>query len=183
MGEYPNLGVVKNRMTIYGMTLGRPTRCQNGYVSVEAEGEQMWNGLVQAMDNPEWAKEEWCQDAESRGKNLGKVLSLVQEWTMNHTKEEIERKLQELGCPAAPVNTTEDLLNSGQFKARGFFVELEHSETGRLKYPGAPFKCSETPWKVTRPAPLLGEHNEEVYCKRLGYTKQDLVRMRQAGII
>ncbi len=183
IGEYPNLGEVEDRTTIYKMTLGWPTLCRNGFISLEAAEDHMWNGLVQAMGNPEWANEEWCRDSENRRKNFAKVLSLVQEWTVNRTKEEIEHKLQELGCPAAPINTTEDLVNSEQFKSREFFVDLEHSQAGKLRYPGAPFKFLETPWKVSRPSPLLGEHNEEIYCKRLGYSKQDLDKMRQAGVI
>ncbi|MFC1896771.1 CaiB/BaiF CoA transferase family protein [Thermodesulfobacteriota bacterium] len=183
LGEYPNLGLVENRMTVYGRTLGRPTRCKDGYVSVEPAMEHMWNGLVKAMDNPEWAKEDWCRDAETRGKNLKKLWPRVQEWTLKHTKKEIETRAQAFGCPAAPINTAEDIANSEQFREREFFVDIDHPEAGSLTYPGAPCKFSKTPWKVARPAPLLGEHNEDIYCNRLGYGKQDLVKMREAGVI
>ncbi|MDD5038437.1 MAG: CoA transferase, partial [Dehalococcoidales bacterium] len=66
---------------------------------------------------------------------------------------------------------------------RGFFVDVDHPEAGRIKLPGLPYIMSQTPWQVNRPAPLLGQHNEEVFCQRLGYSKQDLVRMRQSGVI
>ena len=51
-----------------------------------------------------------------------------------------------------------------------------------MKYPGAPFGMGETPWQSAR-APLLGEHNEEIYCGRLGYGKGDLARLSQRGVI
>ena len=70
-----------------------------------------------------------------------------------------------------------------QLTARDFFIEIEHPEAGTLKYPGAPYKLSATPWRMKSPAPLLGEGNEYVYCQTLGYTRQDLVKMRQAGVI
>ena len=61
-------------------------------------------------------------------------------------------------------------------------MEVDHPAAGRVKYPGAPFKMMETPWEIRRPAPLLGQHNEEVMGE-LGYTKEDLVRLREQGVI
>ncbi|MBE0481716.1 MAG: CoA transferase, partial [Dehalococcoidia bacterium] len=59
----------------------------------------------------------------------------------------------------------------------------DHPSAGALKYPGAPYKLSRTPWKLRQGAPLLGQHNEEIYCKRLGYSREELVRLRKAGAI
>jgi len=59
---------------------------------------------------------------------------------------------------------------------------VEHPATGKVRYPGAQFKMGELPYKLKR-APLLGEHNAEVYCNRLGYSKSDLVKLREQGII
>ena len=82
----------------------------------------------------------------------------------------------------APVVTTQELVESPQLNARGFFVEVDHPATGPLTYPGAPFKMSETPWQVGR-APLLGEHNREVFGGILGYSSSELVQLRQQGVI
>jgi crotonobetainyl-CoA:carnitine CoA-transferase CaiB-like acyl-CoA transferase len=73
-------------------------------------------------------------------------------------------------------------VNSEHFKERGYFVEVDHPITGPKLYPGAPMKLSETPYQISR-APVLGEHNEEIYCQRLGYTKDDLVRMKGEGVV
>jgi CoA:oxalate CoA-transferase len=62
-------------------------------------------------------------------------------------------------------------------------VEKDHAKTGVLKYPGAPYKLSQSPWQLKRAAPLLGEHNEEIYCGRLGYPREELARLRRGGII
>jgi len=74
------------------------------------------------------------------------------------------------------------LLNEPQLQERGFWVEIDHPVVGRLTYPGRPALSAELPWVIRRPAPLLGEHNEEVYTS-LGYTKEDLVKLREGGII
>ena len=65
---------------------------------------------------------------------------------------------------------------------RGFFVELEHPQAGKIKYPGVPYRFSEIAQEAPSSAPLLGQHNEEIYT-RLGYSKGDLVKMEEAGII
>jgi crotonobetainyl-CoA:carnitine CoA-transferase CaiB-like acyl-CoA transferase len=76
----------------------------------------------------------------------------------------------------------DELMADPQYKARGFFQEIDHPLAGRLTYPGAPFRMSETPHQAGR-APLLGEHSEEIYCQRLGFDKSDLVTLRENGVI
>ena len=68
-------------------------------------------------------------------------------------------------------------------EARGFFTEIDHEEAGSLRYPTASYKFRGTSWVGQRGAPLLGQHNEVVYCERLGYDKQDLVKLRESGVI
>ena len=84
--------------------------------------------------------------------------------------------------PFALISTIDELSDDPQLKDRGYFVDIDHPVAGKLTYPGAPFKMSETPWQATR-APLLGEHNKEIYGQRLGYSKDDLVRLRERDII
>jgi crotonobetainyl-CoA:carnitine CoA-transferase CaiB-like acyl-CoA transferase len=79
--------------------------------------------------------------------------------------------------------TVEDLVKSEHLVERQFFTEVEHPEVGKLKYPGPPFRLNETPWMINRRSPLCGEHNEEIYCNRLGYTKQNLVELRASSVI
>ena len=62
-------------------------------------------------------------------------------------------------------------------------MDVDHPEAGKVRYPGPPFRFSKTPWEIERRAPMLGEHNSEIYCGRLGYLKNDLVQFRRAGII
>jgi CoA:oxalate CoA-transferase len=82
------------------------------------------------------------------------------------------------------VNTAQDVVESPQFNARNFFVEMEHPKMGKIeKFPSSPYRFSKTPWKIERPAPLLGEHNELIYCQRLGYTQEELVRFKESEII
>ncbi|TET75998.1 MAG: CoA transferase [Dehalococcoidia bacterium] len=103
-------------------------------------------------------------------------------WVMERTRREIVEACQAERVFSAPINTTEDLLNEPQFQERGFWVEVDHPVVGKVTYPGRPALSAELPWMIRRPAPLLGEHNEEVYTP-LGYAKEDLVKLREGGII
>jgi len=157
--------------------------CKDGYVLLVMPEEHQWRSLVELMGNPEWAKDEKYKDQFSRAEHGEEIDPYISEWMMAHTKEEIFRQGQALSVPVGPVNTAEDIVNSKQLEERGFFEEIDHPVAGRLKYPGVPYIFSETPCRAERPAPLLGEHNEQVFCQRLGYTKQDLVRLREAGVV
>ena len=80
------------------------------------------------------------------------------------------------------VQSIDEVLEDPQNEARGFFMEIDHPVAGKLKYPRPPFHMPESPWPPVR-APLLGEHNQEIYFQRLGYSKEDLVRLRELNII
>lgn len=103
-------------------------------------------------------------------------------WVLERTRREVVEVCQEHHVMSAPINTTEDLLNEPQFKERGFWVDADHPVVGSLTYPGRPAQSSELPWEIRRTAPLLGEHNEEVYA-RLGYSADDLVKLREGRAI
>ena len=74
-------------------------------------------------------------------------------------------------------------MSDPQFAAREYFVDIDHPTLGTLKYPGAPFEMSGTPWEARSPAPTLGQHNQEVITQRLGHTTEQLAQMRAMQII
>lgn len=103
---------------------------------------------------------------------------------LTHTKAELHEEAVKRGFLLFPVNTTEDILKDRQLAARKFWVKVEHPELGAsLTYPGAPFKSNQTQWRISRRAPLVGEHNEEIYEGELGLSKEELIILKQAGVI
>ena len=83
-----------------------------------------------------------------------------------------------------PVNDAKEICENEQLKHRDFWVELEHQELkDKITYPGAFAIFSETPVNIHRRAPLIGEHNEEVFVTEMGLTKNDLVMLKQANVI
>jgi crotonobetainyl-CoA:carnitine CoA-transferase CaiB-like acyl-CoA transferase len=67
--------------------------------------------------------------------------------------------------------------------AREFFIEMKHPGNGKRQYPGVPYLFSDINREEPTAAPSLGQHNEEIYCERLGYTRNDLDKFREAGVI
>ncbi|RLC93426.1 MAG: hypothetical protein DRI39_05715 [Chloroflexi bacterium] len=157
--------------------------CKDGYFDV-AGGVPWWPrnfallGSPPELAGPEFGTAEGQMDTQCQHA----ILAVLYPWAMNRTKTEIWEAAKSARAALAPLYTTEDLVNDPHFRERGFFVEIEHPRTGRLTYPGAPFRPSETPAKTPRAAPLLGEHNVEIYCS-LGYSREDLARLRDAGAI
>ena len=191
LARYNENNFVESRATRqYG--LGGIMPCKDGWIEILPALVHMWDGLISAMGNPAWAKDPrydfstlWrtYRETGKRGKEHDEANKYMEDWMMQHTKKELYSLLQDKGCPTGIVCTAEDILQSEQLAHREFFTEIDHPQIGRMKYPTVPYKFSETPAKVERHAPLLGEHNEEIYCERLGCSKQDLAYLRGAGVI
>ena len=179
---FVNMNIVRNRIR-RPLLMPTPMECQDGYLMMSALTDREWGSVVEFMGNPAWAEDERFSQWLSRHLSGDEINPHVREFVKQYKKEELFHQLQNKAIAAAPVNTAEDLVKSPQTEARGFFAEIDHPKAGKLKYPTAPYKLSRTPWKAERAAPLIGEHNEFVYCDRLGYDKRDLVAMKEAGII
>ncbi len=154
--------------------------CSDGYVDV-AGGFMFLNRIERVLKMPLMETYGGINqfDVNRREDFFG---SIWYPWIMERTRKEVVEECQAARVMSAPINTTEDLLNDPAFQERGFWAEADHPVAGRLTYPGRPALCSELPWEIRRPAPLLGQHNEEVYTT-LGYYKEDLVKLREGGII
>jgi len=182
IGMFASDGFINTRVQTPKGTALLP--CRDGYVLIAMGEDRHWKALVKVMGNPEWTGDERLKDREGRVKHSQEMNSLIAEWTKPFCKEEIYHKLASAGIPAGVVRSQSDLIeHDEQLKARGFFVEIEHPEAGKLIYPSAPYWLSETPWRLERSAPTIGQHNEEVYTWLLGYTKEELVMLREARVI
>jgi len=166
-----------------GVPYGGALPCKDGYTVFITWESVQWDRLVAFMENPEWANDDKFEDYADRVKHGELLNALLTEWLVNHTQEELYHEGQAAGVPFAMVYTSKDLVDSAHLKARGFFVEIDHPKTGKVKYPSAPYQFSETPWQVIRPAPLLGEHNEEIFVRRLGHRREELAKLGAAGVI
>ncbi|MFH1486365.1 MAG: CoA transferase [Chloroflexota bacterium] len=182
MARYPNEGVVESRATGI-FPVGGLYECKDGFVEISLLEDHEWQGLVDVMGNPEWAADPKYKERAGRYGDAAKLQPLIRQWMRQHTKEEVYRGAQAKGCAAGKVSTPEEVVKSKHLEARGFFLDAEHAEAGKLKYPSVPANFSETPFCIERTAPLLGEHNEKIFFEWLNLDRQELVKLARAGII
>lgn len=157
--------------------------CKDGFIRVIALTPRQWDALVRVLGNPEILQLPEWRDFIYRIGNAADLYPLVVEYTQGATMIELFEAGSREGVPIAPVLKVDDFYNSPQTKARQSFVEVDHPIAGKGEYPAPPFRHSETPSSIRRPAPCLGEHNEEIYCQELGFSKEDLVSLRGAGVL
>jgi len=157
--------------------------CKDGLIRVIALTPRQWDALVRVLGSPEVLQMPDWRNFMYRIGNADDLYALVLEFIQKYTMTELFEAGKREGVPIAPILNIENFYESPQTKARKFFVEVEHPVAGKADYPGPPYKWSKTPAEIQRPAPCLGEHNEEIYCRELGFSKDDLVALRGASVL
>ncbi|ETX07458.1 CaiB/BaiF CoA transferase family protein [Candidatus Entotheonella palauensis] len=125
------------------------------------------------------------QDPEVIEANAGHIINdLVANFIASLPQEEVYHAAQSRGFTWGAVYTPEELLDDGHLQDRGFWKEVEHPELGRrFIYPGEPAIYNGAPWRISGRAPLVGEHNRDVFCGELGLSAQDLVVLAEQGVV
>jgi crotonobetainyl-CoA:carnitine CoA-transferase CaiB-like acyl-CoA transferase len=136
--------------------------CKDGYVSVAFIFDHWWASLVELMGSPNWATNPAYAEFIGRRENVEVIEPLLAAWMKPQTRAELYEKMQAAKIPCFPVQNTAEVVDSPHFNDRGFWVSQEHPVAGSIKQPGPPMKLGETPWKLRRPAPMLGQHNSEI---------------------
>ncbi len=154
-----------------------PCAGEDKWVSIAIATEEEWQGFCQAIGSPNWTRQKKFSDALSRCQNQGEMDRLIAEWTRQHTHYEVMGILQKAGVAAAPSFNYGELVSDPHVRERGCFTEVEHPETGKTTQPVPPWRLSATPARITRPAPLVGEHNERVFLELLGIPLEEFASL------
>ncbi len=137
-------------------------------------------GVADELRDYDWTKYDGSTVSQEERSRIDEAM---QRFFLTKTKQEL-MELAARGLYTAPINDVKDLFESPHLAARGFWEKVEHPELGEtITYPGPPVKIKEAPWRITRRAPLIGEHNEEIYEKELGFSKEQLAMLKSRGII
>jgi crotonobetainyl-CoA:carnitine CoA-transferase CaiB-like acyl-CoA transferase len=160
-----------------------PYPTKNGYARIFIIPVEQWRRLVDWMGRPPSISGPEFEKMAYRRKNPEIVVGAITEFCRRHTKEELYEEGQKRRIAVTPINTVGEFMNSAQVKARETFVDMEHPVVGKYLHFGPVPRLSESPGRITRAAPLIGEHNQEVYCGDLGLSNDDLVALRSSGVI
>jgi crotonobetainyl-CoA:carnitine CoA-transferase CaiB-like acyl-CoA transferase len=157
--------------------------CKDGKIFVLAVEERQWQSLVKLMGNPEWASEEIFKDRVLRGQNMDALKALMTEWLLKWKVTDLFEAAQEARIPFAPINTMQQIYESNHLHERNYFVPFDQPGIDKLMLPGAPSQYGKISWGLRRPAPQLGQHNEEVFCGEFGIPQERLAALKQSGVV
>lgn len=157
--------------------------CEDGYFAIAGSRVYFQRavrmlGSPESLQDPKW----YAPGAQSDAELKEEFEQTFYPWILSRSKQQAWEAAQKQRVLSGPLNTMEDLANEPVFNQRGVFARVDHPQTGPLNQPGRTFLMSETPWVPARPAPLLGQHNREVLTE-LGYTAEEIISLRQMGVI
>jgi crotonobetainyl-CoA:carnitine CoA-transferase CaiB-like acyl-CoA transferase len=153
------------------------------WVAIAARDDADWQRLAQAIGRPELATDPQFRSLAARKADEDRLEELVTEWTLGRSPEEVTQILQAAGVPAFTAYNSKDLAEDAHLNGAGFFVHAEHPEVGKLRHMGIPWRMSATPCAVRSPAPCLGQHSDYVLAELLGYSSEDIARLRSDGVV
>jgi len=160
-------------------------RCsgEDAWVAIACGTEEEWQALCRVMGQPQLIDHPRFRTASDRKAHEDELEQVVTAWTTQHDHWEITRSLQTVGVAAFPSMSSKDLVEDGHLNGRGFFARLPHPEVGTQTHTGIPWILTNTPNGVRSPAPLLGQHTDEILRDVLRYTDEDITRLREQQVL
>lgn len=160
-------------------------RCagEDEWVTIACGTEEEWRALCRAIGQPQLATDARFASASARKAHEEALDQIITAWTTAREKWEVTQVLQAVGVAAFPSMSGKDLVEDPHLNARDFFVRLPHPEVGVRTHMGMPWLLTRGPNGVRRPAPLLGQDTEQVLHDVLGYSAQDVARLKDEQIL
>jgi CoA:oxalate CoA-transferase len=157
--------------------------CKDGYVSLLLTQPDQWDRLQEWMGNPEWLAAIEYRGTQGMTQNWDVISFMLSDWFAGKTREEIFAEGQARHIPIGPVNSIGEAVTLPHLAERGFLAEAESALIGAVRMPGAPYRFSCLDQAGVRPAPSLGQHNDEVFGQRLHYDAARRRELAEAGVI
>lgn len=152
----------------------------DGYIAIGVGNDKLFRkfcdviGMEYLLDNPMYTTNDLrCQNYKNG------LQGLIQAWVSDKKKGDLEALFAEAGIPCGPVLDMEEAINHPHFQAREMMVHSTHPTIGEMYFQGCPIKLTETPGSVDAPAPLLGQHNGEIF----GMSDEELTKMEEEGVL
>jgi crotonobetainyl-CoA:carnitine CoA-transferase CaiB-like acyl-CoA transferase len=160
-----------------------PCRGGDAWVAVAVRSDDEWRTFKRVVDQPAWCLESRFATLSGRLQHHDELDRHIAHWTSQQDAYDVMHTLQTAGVLAGVVVNAAELVNEPHLNARDFFWDIDQSEVGRRRYAGQPVRLSSTPAQLYRPAPCLGQHNDEVLGGLLGLSDDELAALQDRGVI
>ena len=154
----------------------------NDYVFVHTSNNEMWKALTKVLGRPEMGDDPKYLTREGRMAAQAELEAMVEQFCSTRTKHEVMELMGQAGVACGAVLDSTEIMHSEHLRQRGMVVDIEHPDRGKMPMLGSPIRMSASPVDVA-PAPLLGEHNAEIYGKILGLNEEDLAALKRDKVI
>ncbi len=160
-------------------------RCQgeDKWVSIAVATDAEWQALCRVMGKAELIENEKFIDPTARLKNQEGLDEIITQWTQDKDYYEVTQLLQKVGVASAPSLSSEGLFHDPHLREREVYSQLDHPFIGKDWVIAPPWNLSETPARIHRHSPLLGEHNEEVFVHKLGLSPEEIGELEKEEVI
>ncbi|MCX6020952.1 MAG: CoA transferase [Chloroflexi bacterium] len=164
-----------------------PAQGDDCWIAITVENDEQWQAFCKVVGEDPWTLQPEFATALGRVQHRAALDRCVAGWTAQRDPAVCAQLLQEAGVPASKVNSIEDIYNDPHLRERHAFHMIQHSpgqrNVGLRPFPGPPAGMSETPGEIRMPAPMMGEHNEEILTGLLGYTPEEVQSLEKRGVI
>jgi crotonobetainyl-CoA:carnitine CoA-transferase CaiB-like acyl-CoA transferase len=157
--------------------------CQDGHINIAAGNDNLFFKLCSAVGLTECKKDPRFQNNGLRLQNREALITLIEAKTKTYRVKDLQKILDDAGIPNGPIWSLDQTLTSEQIYALDMIKEVEHLTCGKIQVTGVPVKLSKTPGAVELPPPTLGQHTKEVLTQVLGYSDQEIERLKKVGAI
>jgi crotonobetainyl-CoA:carnitine CoA-transferase CaiB-like acyl-CoA transferase len=155
----------------------------DGYVEVTASFGNYWNRFVDMIDEPAFRDPKWSSPATAMDPAAKEEADgIIYPWMLTHTSAEVWREARRAKAMVAPLFTGLDIYEDDVFRKRGLWEEAHHATLGAFPMLGRPYIFEKTPWELQRPAPMLGEHTDEVLAG-LKLSPDEIANLRNEGAV
>ncbi len=183
---YDKLGYVRERLgsKLSGIVPSNTYLCKDGkYIVIGGNGDTIFKRLMRAIGREDLANDPRLEHNDGRVEHEEMIDRAIESWTKTHTYDDVFHALESAGVPCGPIYSAAEILKDPHFNARGLFETVEILDGEKVKIPAILPFLSETPGRTEWVGPPLGAHNEEIYCRRLGLSHDELVALQEEGVI
>lgn len=158
-------------------------KAKDGWVFLAVVGNRLWRRFAKVVGREELISDPRFANDATRYENIDLLYSIVSECVEGKTVDDVISLMEQAQIPCGRVHDVPEVLADPHIRARDMIVDIDYPGLGQVPLAGFPINFSETPGNISTRGPLLGEHNEEVYCGLLGFSRQKLAELQEEEVI